>query len=115
MSAAPGLAAVIPLESRRPAQRLTRRSLKLVAVSALCLLGLLGSFADSALARSGLLILGGGDTLDGNNLSGLALALAGAILGNITACVGVVLLLYWYLSRPTAEIVELRPRRLTKR
>lgn len=114
-AAAPRLAAVIPIDSRRPAQRLTRPGLKLVAVAALCLLGLVGSFADSALARSGLLMLNAGDTLDGDDLSGIALAVAGAILGNIAVCVGVALLLYWYLSRPTAEILELRPRRLTKR
>jgi len=104
-------AAVIPLESRRPAQRrTTRRAMKVAAVFGLCLLGLIGSFADSAVARTGLLLIGSGDDA-AHNLDGIASTLIWATVANIAACAGVVMIVYWFLSRPTAEVVELRPRR----
>ena len=103
-------AAVIPLESRRPAvRRNPRQALKLAAVFGLCLLGLIGSFADSAVARTGLLLLGSGD--DGSNLDSLAATLIWATVANIAACAGVLMIVYWFLTRPTAEVVELHPRR----
>lgn len=103
-------AAVIPFESRRPAQRRpTRQTMKVAAIFGLCLLGLIGSFADSALARTGLLLIGSGDVA--NNLDGIATTLIWATVANFAACAGVVMIVYWLLSRPSAEVVELRPRR----
>ncbi|HEY3917327.1 MAG TPA: hypothetical protein VGL83_06020 [Stellaceae bacterium] len=103
MSAAQPRAAVISIESRRSAPRrlVPRRAIKLAAASIVCLLGLIGGIADSVVAQS--------------NPDSVVTGLIGAILGNLAAGAGAVFLLYWYLSQPTAEIVELRPRRLTKR
>jgi hypothetical protein len=104
-------AAVIPLASRRaPQRRQARQFLKIAAVFALCFLGLIGSFADSAVARTGLLLIGSPDDLNGN-LDGIATTLIWATVANLAACAGVVMIVYWFLSRPTAEVVELRPRR----
>jgi hypothetical protein len=103
-------AAVIALESRRPAQRRTpRRAMKIAAIFGLCLLALIGSFADSAVARTGLLLIGSDDIA--NNLDGIATTLIWATVANFAACAGVVMIVYWFLSRPSAEVVELRPRR----
>jgi hypothetical protein len=104
-------AAVIPLDSRRPQHRRThRRLVTAAAVFAVCLLGLIGSFADSAVARTGLLLIGSDDDL-GSNLDGIATTLIWATVANIAACAGVAIIVYWFLSRPTAQVVELRPRR----
>lgn len=103
-------AAVIPLESRRPVQRRApRQTMKIAAIFGLCLLGLIGSFADSAVARTGLLLIGSDSVA--NNLDGIALTLIWATVANFAACTGVVMIVYWLLSRPSAEVVELRPRR----
>lgn len=105
-------AAVIPLEIRRqPRRRVpTRQMVKAAAIFGICLLGLIGSFADSAVARTGLLLIGSADDL-GNNLDGIATTLIWATVANVAACAGVVMIVYWFLSRPTAEVVEFHPRR----
>lgn len=104
-------AAVITLESRRrPVPRRTpRQAMKIAAIFGLCLLALIGSFADSALARTGLLLIGSDDVA--NNLDGIATTLIWATVANFAACAGVVMIVYWFLSRPSAEVVELHPRR----
>ena len=101
---------VIRLKPRRagnPAR--SCRIAKAAAVFALCLLGLIGSFADSAVARTGLLLLGPAD--DGGSLDNVAATLLWATIANIAACAGVVMIAYWLLTRPSAQIVELRSRR----
>jgi hypothetical protein len=109
MSAQPQLAAIIPLDSRRPPQRVKpQQAIKIAAILACCLLALIGSFADSAIARTGLLLIGAPDDGAGN-FDGATLVWA--IVANVAACAGVVLIAYWFLSRPTAQVVELRPRR----
>lgn len=104
-------AAVIPLESRRPPQRRTpRHAVKIAAVFGICLLALIGSFADSAVARTGLLLIGSPGDASGGNLD-IAATLIWATIANVAACAGVVMIVYWFLSRPSAQVVELRPRR----
>ena len=98
---------VIRLELRRagnPAR--SRRIAKAAAVFALCLLGLIGSFADSAVARTGLLLVSG-DNADPD----LTATLIWATIANLAACAGVVMVAYWLISRPSAQIVALRSRR----
>ena len=75
---------VIWLEMRRagnPAR--SRRIAKAAAVFALCLLGLIGSFADSAVARTGLLLVGRRRCGDPDNL---AATLIWATVANLAAC-----------------------------
>ena len=113
MSSASPLAAgegrVIPLAARRGRRGLrSPRVLKAVAVLALCLLGLIGNFADSAVARTGLLLVdppypGGG----GENVTA---TLVWAMIANLAVCAGVVMVAYWLLSGPSAQVVELRSR-----
>jgi hypothetical protein len=101
----------ICLDAHRPRRQIARRGiLKIAAIFAICLLGLIGSFADSAVARTGLLLIGTPDD-PGNNLDGMGAILIWATVANIATCAGMVLIIYWLVSRPTAEVVELRPRR----
>jgi len=124
MSAARPIAAgdssVILLEAARRTRRLARspqlarRLAKAAAIFALCLLGLIGSFADSALARTGLLLVGAGDdagNFDPAGLDNVTATLVWATIANLAVCAGVAMMVYWLLSRPSAQIVELRPRR----
>jgi hypothetical protein len=112
MSAQPQLAVIIPLASRRPPQRVKpQQALKIVAIFACGLFALIGSFADSAIARTGLLLIGSPDDPAAGNLDGIAATLVWAIVANVAACAGVVMIAYCFLSRPTAQVVELRPRR----
>jgi hypothetical protein len=102
---------VIRLELRRagsPAR--SRRIARAAAVFALCLLGLIGSFADSAVARTGLLLIGPTDDA-GGSLDNVAATLIWATIANLAACAGVVMIAYWLLTRPSAQIVALRARR----
>ncbi len=92
-----------------------RKVLKVAAVLALCVFGLIGSFADSALARTGLLFVASPDDGGAGNLDGVTTILIWATIANAAACAGVVMIVYWLVSRPqTAEIVELRPKRARK-
>jgi ABC-type Fe3+ transport system permease subunit len=112
MSAQPQLAAIIPLESRRLPPRLKpQQAIKAMAIFACCLLALIGSFADSAIARTGLLLIDSPDDPATGDLDGIAATLVWAVIANVAACAGVVMIAYWFLSRPTAQVVELRPRR----
>jgi hypothetical protein len=113
MSAAPPLAAgegrVIPLAVRR-GRRGARspRVLKAAAVLALCLLGLIGNFADSAVARTGLLLV---DPPYPGGVENVTATLVWAMIANLAVCAGVVMVAYWLLSWPSAQVVELRSRR----
>jgi hypothetical protein len=104
----------IPLDSYRQRQILRlafRRAAKVAAVFAIGVLGLIGSFADSAIARTSLLLIGApqdGDTGDFDSVAG---ALAWATLTDIVVCAGIVMIGYCLLSRPSAQVVPLRPRR----
>jgi hypothetical protein len=96
---------------RRPRRQIARRgTLKIAAVFAVCFLGLIGSFADSAVARTGLLLIGASDD-PSSNLDGVGAILLWATVANLAACAGIVMIIYWLVSLPSAEIVELRPRR----
>jgi hypothetical protein len=102
---------VIRLELRRagsPAR--SCRIARAAAVFALCLLGLIGSFADSAVARTGLLLIGPTDDA-GGSLDNVAATLIWATIANLAACAGVVMIAYWLLTRPSAQIFALRSRR----
>ena len=118
-SAMPGAANVIRLEMRRagrPARRLrlSKRMAKAAAIFAFCLLGLIGSFADSAVARTGLLLVGPTDdptSLDPNGLANIAATLIWATIANLAVCAGVAMVTYWLLSQPSAQVLELRSRR----
>lgn len=104
-------APVITLDSRRPRQRRTpRHVIKIAAVFGICVLGLIGSFADSAVARSGLLLIGSADDAGGSHLN-IAMTLIWATIANVAACAGVVVIVCCLLARPSAQVVELRPRR----
>jgi hypothetical protein len=106
---------VIPLAARRSRHRArSPHIVKAAAVFALCLLGLIGSFADSAVARTGLLLVSGADesgSFDPSSLDNVAATLVWATIANLAACAGVVMVAYWLLSRPSAQVVELRVRR----
>ena len=114
MSAAQPIAAgdsrVIELAARRTRRRArSPHVVKAAAIFALCLLGLIGSFADSAVARTGLLLVSPGD--DPGVLDNVTATLIWATVANLAVCAGVVMVAYWLLSRPTAQVVELRARR----
>jgi hypothetical protein len=99
---------LIRLEMRRTADPArSRRIAKAAAVFALCLLGLIGSFADSAVARTGLLLVGPDD---GGNLDNVAATLVWATVANLAVSAGVVMVAYWLMSRPSAQVIELRSR-----
>lgn len=103
-----GDSCVIPLAARRlkrPA--LSRRMIKAGAIFAICLLGLIGSFADSAVARTGLLLVD--PASDPGALDNLAATLIWATIANLAVSAAVVMAAYWLIARPSAEIVELRP------
>jgi hypothetical protein len=109
MSAAAGTAVnVIRLTQRRavhPAR--SRRLIKVAAVFAFCLLGLLGSFADSAVARTGLLLVGPADDA-GGDAGNIAATLIWATIANLAVTAAVIMVAYWLITRPTAQVVELR-------
>ena len=88
-----------------------RDAAKIGAIFAACVLALIGSFADSAVARSGLLLIGAPDDADRASLDTVAATLAWAIIADLAVCAGIVLVGYCLLSRPSAQIVPLRPRR----
>jgi hypothetical protein len=103
---------VIPLTARRTRRfALSYRMVKAIAIFALCLLGLIGSFADDAVARTGLLLVTGGDSGDAGGIDNLTATLVWAAIANLAVCAGVVLAAYWLITRPTAQVVELRTRR----
>ena len=109
-----GDSGVIVLAAMRRTGRFARSSrvAKAAAILALCLLGLIGGFADSAVARAGLLLVdppypGGADDITAT--------LIWAMIANVAVLAGVVLSAYWLLSRPSARIVELRLRRAKDR
>jgi hypothetical protein len=93
--------------SRRPA--LSPRMMKATAVFALCLLGLIGSLADDAVAQTGLLLVGPTD--DPGAFDNLTAALIWAGLANVAVCAALVTAAYWLISRPSAQIVALPVRR----
>ena len=102
-------AAVIPLQTKRVRRYgKSRQLLKAGLVFALCLLGLIGSFADDAVARTGLLLVTGGDTSDAGGFDNLTSTLVWATVANLAVCAGVVLAAYWLITRPTAQVVEIR-------
>ena len=81
----------------------SRRIATAIAVLALCLLGLIGSFADSALARTSLLFV---DPPYPGSVDNLAATLVWAMIVNLALCCGVVTVIYWLVSWPSAQIVE---------
>jgi protein-S-isoprenylcysteine O-methyltransferase Ste14 len=98
---------VIRMEMRRAANPArSRRIVKAAVVLAFCLLGLIGSFADSAVARTGLLLVSPTD--DPGNFDNLTATLVWATIANLAVSAGVVMVAYWLLSRPSAQVVELR-------
>ncbi|HWE75743.1 MAG TPA: hypothetical protein VG328_21465 [Stellaceae bacterium] len=100
---------VIPLTERRMRRpALSRQIVKAAAVFAICLLGLIGSFADSAVARTGLLLVD--PTTDPGALDNVTATLIWATVANLAVSAAVVMAAYWLISRPSAQIVELRPR-----
>jgi hypothetical protein len=106
----PGDSRVIPLAGQRLRRSARpRRIVKAVAVFAICLLGLIGSFADSAVARTGLLLVDPGS--DPGALDNLTATLIWATIANLAVSAAVVMAAYWLITRPSAQIVELRPRR----
>lgn len=110
-----GAAEPISLAAHRPRRRrVQRKVLKLTAVCAILFLGILGSFADSAIARSGLLLFGAGEDAAGN-LDGVATTLIWATIANVAVSIGIIAIGVALLSRPSAEVVELRPRWRRKR
>jgi len=104
-------ATVIPLNARRPNRIMLRQIVKIAAVFAVCSLGLIGSFADSAVARTSLLLINGPADGDAGDFDSIAGALAWATLADIAVCAGIVVIGYCLLSRPSAQVVPLRPRR----
>lgn len=113
-AAATGDSRVIELAARRTRRgarspRITSGIVKATAIFALCLLGLIGSFADSAVARTGLLLVSPVD--DPGGLDNIIATLIWATVANIAVSAGVVMVAYWLLSRPSAQVVELRARR----
>ncbi|HVA12640.1 MAG TPA: hypothetical protein VNF99_05290 [Stellaceae bacterium] len=116
MSAARQFAAAetgpIQLDAHRPPRRITpRQKMKIAIVLAVCLLALIGSLADGAATRTGLLLIGASDDRGAGTLGGITTILVWATIANIAACAGVAVIGYWLVSRPSAEVVELRPRR----
>lgn len=92
--------------ARRPA--LSRGMMKVAAVFVFCLLGLIGSFADSAVARTGLLLVDPG--ADPGGLDNVTATLIWATIANLAACAAVVMVAYWLISRPSAQVIALRAR-----
>ena len=86
----------------------SRRFATVIAVLVLCLLGLIGSFADSAVARTSLLLV---DPPYPGIVDDVTATLVWAMIANLAVCAGVVTMAYWLLSWPSAQIVELRTRR----
>jgi hypothetical protein len=102
----------IPLDAYRPARRFALRQMAKVAmVFAVCVLGLIGSFADSAVARSSLLLIGAPADAGDAGFDSIAATLAWAAIADIAVCAGVVLVGFCLLSRPSAQVVPLHPRR----
>jgi uncharacterized membrane protein YwaF len=99
------------LLARARQERRHRRSRSIamvIAVLALCLLGLIGSFADSAVARTSLLLV---DPPYPGSVDNVAATLVWAMIANVAVCIGVVIVIYWLLSWPSAQIVILRSER----
>ena len=111
MSAAGPVAApessVILLAATRQGRRAlrSRRIATAIAILAVCLLGLIGSLADSAVARTSLLLV---DPPYPGSADNIAATLVWAMIANLAVCAGVVTVAYWLLSWPGAQIVELR-------
>jgi hypothetical protein len=82
---------------------LSRRIVKAGAIFALCLLGLIGSFADNAVAQTGLLLVAPAD--DPGAFDHVAAALAWASIANLAVCAAVVLAVYGLISYPSARRV----------
>ena len=101
---------VILLATARPGRRplRSRRIATAIAVLALCLLGLIGSFADSAVARTSLLLV---DPPYPGSVDNVTATVVWAMIVNLAVCAGVVMVAYWLLSWPSAQIVDLRLRR----
>jgi hypothetical protein len=105
-------ASVIPLQTKRVwLHGKSRQLMKAGLVFALCFLGLIGSFADDAVARTGLFLVTGGDSGDAGGFDSLTATLVWATVANLAVCAGVVLAAYWLITRPTAQVVELHTRR----
>jgi hypothetical protein len=100
---------VILLAAARQGRRSlgSRRIATVIAIFVLCLLGLIGSFADSAVARSGLLLV---DPPYPGSVDNVTATLVWAMIANLAVCAGVVIVAYRLLSWPSAQIVELRSR-----
>ena len=79
-----------------------------IAIFILCLLGLVGSFADSVVARTGLLLV---DPPYPDSVDNVTAPLVWAMIANLAVCAGVVIVAYWLLSWPRAQIIELQSRR----
>jgi hypothetical protein len=89
-------------------QQRSRRIAMAIAVLALCLLALIGSFADSAVTRTSLLLV---DPPYPGSVDNVAATVIWAMIANLAVCVGVVMLIYWLLSWPSAQIIDLRSER----
>lgn len=107
-------AIVIPLNTRRLGRGALRSAVKIATIFAVCLLGLISSFADSAVARSSLLLIVAPGRSEGAGLDSIAATLAWATVADIAVCAGIVVIGYCLLSRPSAQVVPLHPRRRSK-
>jgi hypothetical protein len=74
----------------------SRRIVKAGAMFALCLLGLIGSFADNAVAQSGLLLVAPVD--DPGAFDHVAASLIWASIANLAVCAAVVVAAYGLIS-----------------
>jgi hypothetical protein len=103
------IATIISLDTHRQSRRpQSSDALRLLALFAVCLFGCIGSFADSAVARTTLLLIESPGELDGN---GLVSTMLWAMIVNVAVCAAVMLLGYMALSRPPAKVVQLRQTR----
>jgi hypothetical protein len=57
------------------------------------------------------LLIAAPDDIDPSSIDNIAATLIWATVANLAACAGVVMIAYWLLSRPTARVVALQPRR----
>jgi len=71
-------------------------------------LNIRGSFADSAVTRTSLLLV---DPPYPGSVDNVAATVIWAMIANLAVCVGVVMLIYWLLSWPSAQIIDLRSER----
>ncbi len=98
-------ATIISLDAHRQTRRLKPAdTLRLLALFTACVFGFIGSFADTAVARTTLMLIESPGDIDG---SGLASTVMWAIMVNIAVCAAILLLGYMALSRPQAKVIRI--------